>query len=156
MSRKPQMTWEDFIEHWKRGNPGHQPQDITLKAKVEEGNISQGGATLEESSADRSVAGKESLNKSNKKVKPLNIKDKTNTYCNECDVTFTSRIQFLGHCSDVHDVKFKGKLGQPLLIPPVGQDRSGRSPPRKKARVNVSNLSPDSKKDRDTVPCQVS
>ena len=151
MLRKHQLFWEDFVEKWKRENPKQARKE---KAK---GASPQGGATLEETSEGQNVTGSvtESLNKSSKKVKPLNIKDKTNTYCNECNVTFATRIQFLGHCSDVHDVKFKGRAGQPLVIPSVeDQDRSVTSPPRKKAKVNVSNPSPDSKKDRDPVPCQ--
>ena len=51
------------------------------------------------------------------KVKPKNIRDKTNKYCDVCDVTLDTRILFLSHCSNVHDVKFKGKSGQPLVIP---------------------------------------
>ena len=154
MLRKHQLFWEDFVEKWKRENPKQARKE---KAK---GASPQGGATLEETSEGQNVTGSvtESLNKS-KKVKPLNIKDKTNTYCNECNVTFATRIQFLGHCSDVHDVKFKGRAGQPLVIPSVEeQERSDsmRSPLRKKARVNVSNFSPNTKKDRDPVPCQVS
>ena len=155
MLRRHQITWEDFIEKWKKENLD--PREVSKRRT----HVSQDQVTLQETSEDQmEVTGRasESLNlsKSSKKVKPLNIRDKTNTFCNECDLTFDTRIQFLGHCSDVHDVKFKGKAGQPLVIPSVElQERSVRSPQRKKVRVNVSNMSPDSKKERDPVPCQV-
>ena len=161
MLRRHQLTWEAFIEKWKRENL-EPPEVVKRRNNLETRNyVSQDQATLQEISEDQiEVAGRdnESLNKSSKKAKPLNIRDKTNTYCNECDVTFDTRIQFLGHCSEIHDVKFKGRAGQPLVIPSVEeQERSGsmRSPLRKKARVNVSNLSPNTKKDKDPVPCQV-
>ena len=51
------------------------------------------------------------------KIKPKNIRDKTNKYCDVCNITLDTRILFLSHCSNVHDVKFKGKSGQPLVIP---------------------------------------
>jgi len=52
------------------------------------------------------------------KRKPDNIRDKSNTFCNICDLKFSKRLLFLSHCSSVHDVKFKGiKSGQGIVIP---------------------------------------
>ena len=48
--------------------------------------------------------------------RPKNIHDKTNMYCNVCDLTLASRVLFLRHCSTVHNIKFKGKGQQPLDI----------------------------------------
>ena len=48
--------------------------------------------------------------------RPKNIHDKTNMYCNVCDLTLTSRVLFLRHCSTVHNIKFKGKGQQPLDV----------------------------------------
>ena len=103
----------------------------------------------------------------NVKVKPQNIRDKTNTYCNVCDVNLSTRILFLSHCSSVHDVKFKGKSGQPLVIPqdkdrtqpvsgktgtsPKNNDGSG-SPARKKIKLNTSITDPNNPR-RAPVPC---
>ena len=46
------------------------------------------------------------------KIKPKNIWDKTNKYCDVCDITLETRILFLVHCSSVHDVKFKFKFNE--------------------------------------------
>ena len=52
------------------------------------------------------------------RVKPKNIRDKSNTYCDVCDVTMDTRLLFLEHCKSLHYVKFtKGKHCQPLGIP---------------------------------------
>ena len=48
--------------------------------------------------------------------RPKNIHDKTNMYCNVCDLTLASRVLFLRHCSTVHNIKFKGKGQQPLDV----------------------------------------
>ena len=48
--------------------------------------------------------------------RPKNIHDKTNMYCNVCDLTLSSRVLFLRHCSTVHNIKFKGKGQQPLDV----------------------------------------
>jgi len=105
----------------------------------------------------------------NVKVKPQNIRDKTNTYCNVCDVNLSTRILFLSHCSSVHDVKFKGKSGQPLVIPqdkdrmsmsmsgktgtsPRNNDSGSGSPARKKAKLNNSINDPNNPR-RAPVPC---
>ena len=99
------------------------------------------------------------------KVKPRNIRDKTNMYCNVCDLTLATRILFLSHCSTVHDVKFKGKSGQPLVIP---QDRerspaashhdpasgSPHSPARKRARMSDSMNTTSDNPRRVPVPCK--
>ena len=173
MLRKHKMTWEEFIEDWKRRNPNHgRPESkrkaradstpMARKAKVEL-SASQNATTLEEASADLTNTGQAvERSESKKKVKPLNIRDKTNTYCNECDLTLPTRLEFLGHCSQVHDVKFKGKLGQPLVIPTlnnstsaVPDDQGEISPARKKPRLSNNVISsPNSKKDREPVPCQ--
>ena len=50
------------------------------------------------------------------KKKPLNIKDKKNKYCNQCDITFGSRILFLKHCQSIHKLRFKNKSGDPLIL----------------------------------------
>ena len=175
MLRKHKMTWEEFIEDWKRRHPNHGRQDQQRKARSgpapESRKVVTSGATLEEASVDQTTTsttgeGGERA-ESKRKVKPLNIRDKTNTYCNECDLTLPSRIEFLAHCSQVHEVKFKGKLGQPLVIPSVTNSTSPdpeedrrdprlSSPDRKRARLSTSvvSSSPNSKKDRDPVPCQ--
>ena len=81
-----------------------------------------------------------------KKIKPHNIKDKSNTFCNVCDVSYSSRILFLSHCSSVHDVKFKGKAGQPLVIPSDKNEKV--SPPQKKIKLNQeSPVKPDNNTD---------
>ena len=82
------------------------------------------------------------------KVKPKNIRDKTNVFCDVCDVTLDTRILFLKHCSFVHDVKFKGKFGQRLEIPrdtdtSINMSRAEDteaedSPARKKRLVDTS------------------
>ena len=51
-----------------------------------------------------------------KKEKPLNIKDKHNKYCNQCDITFGSRILFLKHCQNIHKLRFKNRSGGPLIL----------------------------------------
>ena len=48
--------------------------------------------------------------------RPKNIHDKTNMYCNVCDLALASRVLFLRHCSTVHNIKFKGKGQQPLDV----------------------------------------
>ena len=182
MLRKHKMTWEEFIEDWKRRNPNHGRQENKRKARTGPGpapeakkakvevSVSKSATTLEEASADHFNTGQPAergeRGESKRKVKPLNIRDKRNTYCNECDLTLPSRIEFLGHCSQVHDVKFKGKLGQPLLIPTLNnstpavqsedqRDQAGSSPVRKKAPPSSELIpSPNSKKDREPVPCQ--
>ena len=78
------------------------------------------------------------------KVKPKNIRDKTNKYCDVCDITLDTRLLFLSHCSNVHDVKFKGKSGQPLVIP-KDTDSSRvslgeASPPKKKMKMADTSL----------------
>ena len=172
MLRKHKMTWEEFMEDWKTRNPNHGRQENKRKARADPGPEARkvsAATTLEEASADLTTAKTEEgaeRAESKKKVKPLNIRDKRNTYCNECDLTLPTRIEFLAHCSQVHDVKFKGKLGQPLVIPTVTnsssavpdedqRDQTVSSPDRKKARLSASVISsPNSKKDRDPVPCQ--
>ena len=101
------------------------------------------------------------------KVKPKNIRDKTNKYCDVCDITLDNRIAFLSHCSNVHDVKFKGKSGQPLVIPKdtdssrvslgQGETEAGASPARKKIKLADTSLntSVDPNNPRRTpVPCK--
>ena len=103
-------------------------------------------STLEETVPGNNGNDESSSSAQPPKVKPRNIRDKTNMYCNVCDLTLATRILFLSHCSTVHDVKFKGKSGQPLVIP---QDRErspaashydttsgfSQSPARKRARM---------------------
>lgn len=119
-------------------------------------------ATLEEFTARMSPSTVTNDEDSLKKMKPQNIKDKTNTYCNVCDHNFQTRILFLSHCSSVHDVKFKGKAGQPLVIPgndkPQGYSDSDppATPPSKKQKVssNVEKTTPSTGKKKTEVPCQ--
>ena len=106
-------------------------------------------STLEEIVPGNNGNGESSSSARPPKVKPRNISDKTNMYCNVCDLTLATRILFFSHCSTVHDVKFKGKSGQPLVIPQL-QDRerspaashhdptsgSSQSPARKRARMS--------------------
>ena len=120
-------------------------------------------ATLEEFTARMSPS-VTSEDDSLKKMKPENIKDKTNTYCNVCDHNFQTRILFLSHCSSVHDVKFKGKAGQPLVIP--GNDKTQgnnvsdsdppATPPSKKQKLssNVDRTTPTTGKKKTEVPCR--
>ena len=107
-------------------------------------------STLEETVPGNNGNDESSSNAQPPKVKPRNIRDKTNMYCNVCDLTLATRILFFSHCSTVHDVKFKGKSGQPLVIPQL-QDRerspaashhdptsgSSQSPARKRARMSA-------------------
>jgi len=101
------------------------------------------------------------------KVKPKNIRDKTNKYCDVCDITLDTRLLFLSHCSNVHDVKFKGKSGQPLVIPKEadssrvslgqGDAEAGASPARKKMKLADTSLNtsmdPNNPR-RAPVPCK--
>lgn len=52
-----------------------------------------------------------------KRVKPTNLKNKKNTYCDLCEEDFLSRTAFLTHCSAAHDIKFKGKSGGLINFP---------------------------------------
>ena len=65
---------------------------------------------------DGGGGGAEQHVKSRVKVKPKDIRDKKNRYCDICKVTLYSRLLFLSHCSKVHAVKFRGKSGQPIVI----------------------------------------
>ena len=91
------------------------------------------------------------------KIKPKNIRDKTNKYCDVCNITLDTRILFLSHCSNVHDVKFKGKSGQPLVIPnKVGETEAVSSPARKKVKLDTSlnnSVDPNNPR-RAPVPCK--
>ena len=122
-------------------------------------------STLEEIVPGNNGNGESSSSARPPKVKPRNISDKTNMYCNVCDLTLATRILFLSHCSTVHDVKFKGKSGQPLVIP---QDRerspaashhdpasgSPHSPARKRARMSDSMNTTSDNPRRVPVPCK--
>ena len=95
----------------KKPPPGPQLDKIKSEAKEssdlnekEKENVDLKKVTLEESVTPQK-SGENSF--SSIKVKPQNIRDKTNTYCNVCDLKLDSRILFLSHCSTVHDVKFK-------------------------------------------------
>ena len=113
--------------------------------------------TLDETVPMPSVAD-ESMVSEPVKVKPKNIRDKTNKYCDVCDITLDTRILFLSHCSSVHDVKFKGKSGQPLVIPSKpGEAETVASPARKKIKLADTSLNssvdPNNPR-RAPVPCK--
>jgi len=161
----------------KKPPPGPQLDKIKSEAnessdknEKEQENVDLKKVTLEESVTPQK-SGENSF--SSIKVKPQNIRDKTNTYCNVCDLKLDSRILFLSHCSTVHDVKFKGKAGKPLIIPqdqepnvdnkqPTSSTKSTKSsptstssgsPPKKKAKLS-HNSSDMSTPRRTPVPCQ--
>jgi len=161
----------------KRPPPG--PKIEKIKSEVEESKeINEKEqeieevkkVTLEESTSSSPQKSSENSFAS-VKVKPQNIRDKTNTYCNVCDQKLDSRILFLSHCSSVHDVKFKGKAGKPLIIPQDQEPNvnnkqpplstkssptstSSGSPPKKKAKLSQNNSFDLSTPRRAPVPCQ--
>jgi len=91
-------------------------QSIQLLDHEEKDKFDQYIKLLEGTDSESQQGIRKHLNHPNRNSKPLNITDKSNKNCSQCDITFPSRILFLRHCQDVHKLKFKNKFGNSLLL----------------------------------------
>ena len=105
---KHRLTWSQYLDWFKERMAGARHEIYVTRSK------SPGGAKAFPEERYLPTPGDPST--SMKKSKLMNIRDKNNKHCSYCEVTFDTRMIFLKHCQDSHNMRFKNKHGAPVVL----------------------------------------